>query len=235
MMKLKFFCSVAIFICIFSLSHSVYGASLQSGFIEGDNVNVRSGPGLDTDIICRLQQGVSVGVVEQSNGWLKVQFADDQTGWVRQQFIEIKSPSEVEQQTSLKMLPINDILSFAHSLIGISYIYGGASIRGFDCSGFTMYVLAKFGIQLPHEASQQMEMGLPVSSITDLVPGDLVFFRTLSSKVVNHVGIYLGNNLFIHAASGFGMVRISNLEDSYYLNCYVGARRLQNIHGDTAG
>jgi Cell wall-associated hydrolases (invasion-associated proteins) len=99
-----------------------------------------------------------------------------------------------------------------------------------------MYVLAKFGINLPHEASQQMSLGMTVSSMADLVPGDLVFFRTLSSRAVNHVGIYIGANCFIHASSGSGTVHISPIDSGYYYSRYAGGRRLQNNQpGETAG
>lgn len=228
-MKLRLFFSITIFLCLFASTHVIYGVTLQSAIISGNDVNVRTGPGLDTDIIGTLQQGLVVNVVEQSNEWLEIQFGGQQTGWVYQQFVKVQPASENEQ-SNLSTISIHEILDFAQRLIGISYVYGGASLRGFDCSGFTMFVLSKFGIQLPHEASQQMMMGLPVPSMADLIPGDLVFFRTLNSKIVNHVGIYLGDNLFIHAASGFGRVRISALNDNYYSNCYAGARRLVNIN-----
>lgn len=246
-MKLRLLCLIFfILIGLFLTTQVTHGITLQSGIITGNNVNVRSGPGLETDIVCRLQQGDVVNVRDQTGEWLKVQLADEQTGWVYQQFVQIKmepdnilaenSPPDADPKPGLHSLFIGKILDYAQSLIGISYVYGGASLRGFDCSGFTMFVLGKFGIQLPHEASRQMTMGLDVPSRDDLIPGDLVFFKTLGSKVVNHVGIYLGNNLFIHAASGFGTVRISTLNDSYYVSRYVGGRRMiPNESGNSPG
>ena len=235
-MKLRLLCLLSVLIGLFVTIHVTYGATLQSGIIIGNNVNVRTGPGLDTDIVCRLQQGDAVNVLDQTGDWLQVQLTDQQTGWIHQQFVQKKvepdniltesNPPDGDPKPGLHSLFIVKILDYAQSLIGISYVYGGASLRGFDCSGFTMFVLGKFGIQLPHEASRQMTMGLDVPSRDDLIPGDLVFFKTLGSKVVNHVGIYLGKNLFIHAASGFGTVRISVLNDSYYVSRYVGGRRL---------
>ncbi len=245
-MKLRLLCLLSVLIGLFATIQVTYGATLQSGIITGNNVNVRSGPGLDTDIVRRLQQGNAVNMLDQTGEWLKVQLADGQTGWVHQQCVQIKmdpddipaenSPPDVDPKPSLHSLFIGKILDYAQSLIGISYVYGGASLRGFDCSGFTMFVLGKFGIQLPHEASRQMMMGLDVPSRDDLIPGDLVFFKTLGSKAVNHVGIYLGNYLFIHAASGFGTVRISTLKDSYYVSRYVGGRRMiPNDSGNSPG
>ena len=232
-MKLRWLCWIPVFIVILVSAHSVYGEALQPGLIIGDDVNVRSGPALESDVICRIQQGALVNVIEQGSGWVKVQLADEHTGWVKQQFIKEKA-SQTPQNQVTQSFTVDEVLNFANSLMGISYVYGGASLQGFDCSGFTMYVLAKFGIQLPHEASQQMMMGSVVAAKEDLLPGDLVFFKTLGSKVVNHVGIYLGNNLFIHAASGFGAIRVSELSDSYYANCYEGGRRLFTIPAENS-
>ncbi len=245
-MKLWLLCLLSVLIGLFATIHLTYGATLQSGIIIGNNVNVRTGPGLDTDIVCRVQQGDAISVLDQTGDWLQVQLANQQTGWVHQQFVQKKvesdniltesNPPDVDPNHGLHSIFMVKILDYAQSLIGISYVYGGASLRGFDCSGFTMFVLGKFGIQLPHEASRQMTMGLDVPSRDDLIPGDLVFFKTLGSKIVNHVGIYLGNNLFIHAASGFGTVRISVLNDNYYVSRYVGGRRLiPNDSGNSPG
>ena len=119
-----------------------------------------------------------------------------------------------------------EMIAYAKNFLGITYVYGGASPRGFDCSGFTKYVFSKIGINLPHQAKQQIEKGTAIQSKMELLPGDLVFFKTNGSSIVNHVGIYLGDNRFIHASSGYGAVRISPLDSGYYYHRYVGARRL---------
>jgi cell wall-associated NlpC family hydrolase len=126
------------------------------------------------------------------------------------------------------MLPslIPEILGYAKSFLGTKYVYGGASPKGFDCSGFTLYIFNKYTLQLPHEALLQSGVGEEVLTMDDLLPGDLVFFKTLGSSRVNHVGIYLGNSQFIHASSGHGNVTISPIDTGYYKNCYAGARRL---------
>jgi uncharacterized protein YgiM (DUF1202 family) len=231
-MKTRLFC--VIIICVLSISTIVHGATLQSGIIKGDSVNLRIGPGYDSDIICELQLGSAVDIIEQGADWIKVQLLDGQTGWINQQFVEVKSATSVADRERPTVLPMSEILNYAQSLIGISYVYGGASIRGFDCSGFTMYVMAKFGVNLPHEADLQMESGAEVQDRKDLIPGDLVFFKTMGSQKVNHVGIYLGDNCFIHAASGYGAVRISPLDSGYYYQRYVGGRRLQIVQGPNA-
>ncbi|MEK3881040.1 C40 family peptidase [Paenibacillus sp. FSL H8-0122] len=109
--------------------------------------------------------------------------------------------------------------------IGTKYVSGGTSTNGFDCSGFTMYVFDKIGINLPHQSGSQYQMGSAVSR-DEMRPGDLVFFNT-SGKGVSHVGIYVGDGEFAHASSSRG-VTISSLSDSYYVNRYVGAKRIMS-------
>lgn len=107
--------------------------------------------------------------------------------------------------------------------IGTKYVSGGVSTNGFDCSGFTMYVFDKIGINLPHQSGSQYQMGTAISR-DDIREGDLVFFNT-SGKGVSHVGIYVGDGKFAHASSSRGVI-ISSLSDSYYVKRYIGAKRI---------
>ncbi|WP_410513008.1 C40 family peptidase [Paenibacillus sp. BR2-3] len=109
--------------------------------------------------------------------------------------------------------------------IGSKYVAGGVSTSGFDCSGFTLYVFDKIGIDLPHQSGSQYQMGTAVSQ-SELRAGDLVFFNT-NGKGVSHVGIYVGDGKFAHASSSRG-VTISTLSESYYVNRYVGAKRIMS-------
>lgn len=109
--------------------------------------------------------------------------------------------------------------------IGTKYVSGGTTTNGFDCSGFTMYVFDKIGINLPHQSGSQYQMGSSVSR-DELRAGDLVFFNT-SGRGVSHVGIYVGDGEFAHASSSRG-VTISSLSDNYYVNRYVGAKRIMS-------
>ncbi len=109
--------------------------------------------------------------------------------------------------------------------LGTDYKAGGTTTNGFDCSGFTRYVFAKLGITLPHQSGSQFKMGTSVEK-SELIPGDLVFFNT-SGKGVSHVGVYVGDGKFAHASSSKG-VTISKLSESYYVNRYVGAKRIMS-------
>jgi cell wall-associated NlpC family hydrolase len=112
------------------------------------------------------------------------------------------------------------LVRFARRFLGVRYVYGGTSPRsGFDCSGFTRFVYAHFGISLPHYSGAQFDRGRQVSR-AGLRPGDLVFFDGLG-----HVGIYIGDDRFIHAPHTGTDVEIDSLA-GWYGTRYDGARRL---------
>jgi cell wall-associated NlpC family hydrolase len=132
-------------------------------------------------------------------------------------------------QPALKALPdaVQNLLQFALQQVGVSYRRGGTSPEtGFDCSGFVGYVFDRVeGITLPHSAMAISQIGKRIN-LTDLNPGDLVFFHLKRHHVISHVGIYLGNNQFVHDASNrTGGVRISNLT-GYWARHFKLARRL---------
>ena len=114
------------------------------------------------------------------------------------------------------------VVSFARQFLGVPYVWAGSSPSGFDCSGFTHYVFGHHGISLPHVADEQFKTGV---SVNKLQAGDLVFFSTYEPGP-SHVGIYIGNNEFIHASSGAGDVTITSLSTPYYRDRYLGARRV---------
>jgi cell wall-associated NlpC family hydrolase len=116
------------------------------------------------------------------------------------------------------------LITFAKKLINIPYKFGGNSILGIDCSAYVKKVYGFLGIELPRTAREQFNTGEAIDK-EQLSVGDLVFFRTYAS-FPSHVGIYLGNDLFIHASSKGKKVTISNLETPYFLKRFIGAKRL---------
>ncbi len=95
---------------------------------------------------------------------------------------------------------------------GTPYRNGGADPAGFDCSGFTQYVFARYGVALPREVSDQYQVGTPIEP-RDLQPGDLIFFTTVSPGA-SHVAIAVGGDQFVHAPSSRGVVRVERLDSS---------------------
>jgi cell wall-associated NlpC family hydrolase len=114
---------------------------------------------------------------------------------------------------------------FAKTFVGAPYRSGGTSYKGVDCSGLAYVVYRQFDIRLPRTSSDQSRVGVHVDR-SDIEPADLLFFRTTRRGSISHVGIYIGKGKFIHASTGARTVRVDALNDEYYRNRYVGARRV---------
>jgi cell wall-associated NlpC family hydrolase len=111
----------------------------------------------------------------------------------------------------------------AMRFLGVPYVFGGTSSSGFDCSGYVQHVFAMLGRHIPRTADAQYYAGKHVASAS-MAPGDLVFFQTYTAGP-SHVGIYLGNDRFVHASSSRG-VTVSSLHEHYWSTRYLGAKRL---------
>ena len=131
--------------------------------------------------------------------------------------------------TKLKSLKGSDhighqLVDSAYQYIGVPYVFGGNTPKGFDCSGFTKYVFSHNGIELPRMADEQYRMGFRVRK-NELIPGDLVFFTTYEPGV-SHTGLYVGDGNFISATSSGG-IRIDSLKSGYWSERYIGAKRVR--------
>jgi cell wall-associated NlpC family hydrolase len=118
------------------------------------------------------------------------------------------------------------VTSTALALRGAPYRTGGTDPRqGFDCSGFTQYVFAQYGLALPREVRDQYRIGVAIAP-DEVAPGDLLFFWT-SSRGPSHVGIALGGDEFIHAPSSNGVVRVERLSAAYWSKRFLAAHRIK--------
>jgi cell wall-associated NlpC family hydrolase len=125
-------------------------------------------------------------------------------------------PSEVE---GLRV----SLVETARSYLGLPYLFGGTTERGFDCSGLTGAIYRLNGLRLPRSSQDQFEAGRPVDR-EGLQAGDLLFFATAGGDRVSHVGIYLGRGAFIHAPRPGQCIRQDELADHYYQRAFLGAR-----------
>ena len=121
-----------------------------------------------------------------------------------------------------------DVVVGALNMIGVRYRWGGNTPdSGLDCSGFVRYVFQDtLGMTLPRRAEEMSRVGEKVS-VSDLKPGDLVFFNTMR-RSFSHVGIYIGDNKFVHSPSTGSTIRVDDMEDGYWEKRFQGARRIEN-------
>ena len=220
-------------------------AELGYGSINGNNVKVRSGPGTGYSILTAGNKGDKAYIIGINNQWFKVIF-NDVIGYIRSDYVDLTeipyenkassnaplffrggkstgvtpSPAALKGQSSTTAAAV---IATAKKYIGVPYLWGGATPSGFDCSGFVQYVFKAHGISLPRVSRDQYTAGYAVSR-SNLKPGDLVFFNT-SGSGVSHLGIYLGNDQFIHASTSKGVI-IAQLNSSYWSGRYIGARRV---------
>ncbi len=188
------------------------------GRVNSDGVNVRSAASTDSSVLATIEEDAIVTVNGLVDGWYDVTCEYGTEGYIRSDFLDLTESSSSN----------SDIAATAKQYLGTGYVYGGASPRGFDCSGFTMYVYSQHGYSLPHSATSQWQSGLGtrVYSISELQPGDLVFFNDPSrnaGKACSHAGIYTGDGQFIHSSSSrSGGVIVSSLTSGYYNTYFVG-------------
>ncbi|HMK44679.1 MAG TPA: LysM peptidoglycan-binding domain-containing protein [Dissulfurispiraceae bacterium] len=135
---------------------------------------------------------------------------------------EVKELSKTEDVADMGVK--DRLMLFAKKMLSIPYKFGANGVAGVDCSSYVQNVFRIAGIQLPRSAREQYTVGEAVDK-NELSAGDLVFFRTYAS-FPSHVGIYMGNNMFIHASSKNKRVTIDNLNHPYYVSRYIGAKRL---------
>ncbi|MBS1709421.1 MAG: C40 family peptidase [Armatimonadetes bacterium] len=144
----------------------------------------------------------------------------------------VAAPAKAPKSTGSSNASVvaSELIETAKSKIGAPYVWGATGSRGsFDCSGFVGWVFRSHGIDLPRTSIEQSGVGEAVGK-DELRPGDLVFFHTRGGSRVSHVGMYIGNNNFIHASSS-GSVKISSLEEAYYTRAYAWARRVAKVNG----
>ena len=182
------------------------------GQVTEGPLNIRSGPSTSDAVVGSLSTGSVVELQETLDGWYQID-----EGYISSDYV-----AQVDASVAASSGTGSQIAQHALQYVGSPYVYGGSSPSGFDCSGFTTYVMKHFGYSVNRTASGQMDNGTAVDR-SQLQPGDLVFFN---SGNATHVGIYTGNGQFVHASTSTTGVIVSDLNSSYYSRTYVGARRL---------
>lgn len=214
-----------------------------TGKLAGNDVLFRSTPSTSGNLLGSCDSGTIVKIMGINNGWYKVKFSGD-TGYIRSDFITIipdepsnaapsvagatdtpdsNTPRLSDEQLSLRQQLINHALQY----VGYGYVYGGSSPSvGFDCSGLVNYVFRQFGYEITRTATSQYAQNGTGIKKSELIPGDLVFFSSNGGYSTTHVGIYIGDNQFVHASSPKIGVVVSDLDSDYYTKVWYGAKRI---------
>ena len=228
----------------------------KTGYVKVEGLTVRKGPSTSTEAIDGLSKNDKVEITGETDGWYQIKLkgevgyvsakyisdtkvtettsrsgstlketASEEKVTTEQENDETEE-SEEEATESTTGISGAEVVEYAKKYLGCKYVAGGASpSTGFDCSGFTTYVYKHFGISLNRSSKGQIKNGTSVSK-SNLQLGDIIIFNGSSNTSIGHVGIYIGDNKFIHAANSKEGVIITSLSSSYYQKRYVGARRV---------
>ena len=210
-----------------SSSASTSTSSTQSAKVVCDTtVNFRSQPNTSCTVLASLANGTVVTVTGSSNGWYTATY-NGMTGYLSADYVQLtgsvtQSSNAVSYNgTSAKRAAV---LEYAAQFLGTPYVYGGSTPSGFDCSGFTSYVFKNTVGSIPRVAQSQFDATTRVSR-EELLPGDLVFFGSSASSI-SHVGIYVGDDQFIHSPHTGDVVKYDSLNSSYYSSRFQGGGRV---------
>lgn len=219
--------------------------SISKGYINAETVNVRTGPSTDSKRLGFLDLNDEVEVVAEEGDWYKINTKEYGECYIAKRLVsptkvtsrgeEAQRTDTVSQEKNQELIEAlnnssnlgNEIVNFANQYLGYRYVSGGKKPEtGFDCSGFTRYVYSNFGISLGATAASQANNSGTEVSRDDLQIGDLILFQDDAKTRIGHCGIYIGNNMFIHAANPKRGVVTDKLDgNSYYSPRYVSAYR----------
>ncbi|MBB4823470.1 peptidoglycan endopeptidase LytE [Sporosarcina luteola] len=185
------------------------------------NVNIRSGAGTNYKIVTLAKKGTSVKVTGQKKVgkevWYKVS-VNGKNGWALSSLL---TKGAVASKATSTVAFADKVVDQAMGLRGIPYRFGGTTINGFDCSGFVQYAFKRSGKSVPRDTLGQYAASTKVKTPK---PGDLVFFQNTYRKGISHVGIYIGNNKFVHA--GGKQSQVTSLSNSYWKSKFHSFKRL---------
>lgn len=212
-------------------------APLGRGRVEtdGSSLNLRVAPGTDAPKVDSIPGGTVVALSGMKDGWFKVTY-DGTEGYVSAEYIlavagddsreDAAAPAEKTAAVPAEDAELADrIVAYAKEFLGVPYVYGANGPNSFDCSGYTKYVYEHFGYDLTRAAASQLSDGTAVDP-EDIQVGDLILWRKYgSSKAATHVGIYIGDDQYIHASSS-GSVRINDMSYGSSVRYVVGVRRI---------
>ena len=194
--------------------------------VNTETLNVRAEKSTEAAVLSQVGNSEAFTVNSVADGWVEIS-VDDSVGYISQDYVTLaqalptaKTIEQVKYGDGVSDVRTS-VVSYALQFVGNRYVWGGTSLeKGIDCSGFTMRILGKYGISLPHSSKAQPSYGTKISA-SEAKPGDLFFYG--SGRSISHVAIYIGNGQIVHASNKRDGIKVSN---AYYRNPICVARYL---------
>lgn len=194
--------------------------------VNTETLNVRAEKSTEAAVFSQVGNSEAFTVNSVADGWVEIS-VDDSVGYISQDYVTLaqalptaKTIEQVKYGDGVSDVRAS-VVSYALQFVGNRYVWGGTSLeKGVDCSGFTMRILGKYGISLPHSSKAQPSYGTKISA-SEAKPGDLFFYG--SGRSISHVAIYIGNGQIVHASNKRDGIKVSN---AYYRNPICVARYL---------
>ena len=181
--------------------------------VNTETLNVRAEKSTEAAVLSQVGNSEAFTVNSVADGWVEIS-VDDSVGYISQDYVTLaqalptaKTIEQVKYGDGVSDVRAS-VVSYALQFVGNRYVWGGTSLEnGIDCSGFTMRILGKYGVSLPHSSKAQPSCGTKISA-SDAKPGDLFFYGSGSS--ISHVAIYIGNGQIVHASNKRDVIKVSN-------------------------
>ena len=181
--------------------------------VNTETLNVRAEKSTEAAVLSQVGNSEAFTVNSVADGWVEIS-VDDSVGYISQDYVTLaqalptaKTIEQVKYGDGVSDVRAS-VVSYALQFVGNRYVWGGTSLEnGVDCSGFTMRILGKYGVSLPHSSKAQPSCGTKISA-SDAKPGDLFFYGSGSS--ISHVAIYIGNGQIVHASNKRDGIKVSN-------------------------
>lgn len=194
--------------------------------VNTETLNVRAEKSTEAAVLSQVGNSEAFTVNSVADGWVEIS-VDDSVGYISQDYVTLaqalptaKTIEQVKYGDGVSDVRAS-VVSYALQFVGNRYVWGGTSLEnGIDCSGFTMRILGKYGISLPHSSKAQPSYGTKISA-SEAQPGDLFFYG--SGRSISHVAIYIGNGQIVHASNKRDGIKVSN---AFYRNPICVARYL---------
>lgn len=181
--------------------------------VNTETLNVRAEKSTEAAVLSQVGNSEAFTVNSVADGWVEIS-VDDSVGYISQDYVTLaqalptaKTIEQVKYGDGVSDVRAS-VVSYALQFVGNRYVWGGTSLEnGVDCSGFTMRILGKYGISLPHSSKAQPSYGTKISA-SEAKPGDLFFYG--SGRSISHVAIYIGNGQIVHASNKRDGIKVSN-------------------------